>query len=60
MGHLNPPMVLGTIGTVEAGLVSMGARIGGSGVAAAAAVIAEALAGGSEARQAPALAAAGS
>ena len=36
MGYLNPPMLLGTIGTLEAGLVSMGAPIGGSGVAAAA------------------------
>jgi alanine-glyoxylate transaminase/serine-glyoxylate transaminase/serine-pyruvate transaminase len=61
MGHTNPPMVLGTLGTVEAGLVSMGARIGGSGVAAAARVIAEALAERAEAPQArPALAAAGS
>jgi hypothetical protein len=53
-------MVLGTLGTVEAGLHAMGARIGGSGVAAAAGVIAEALAGAAEGRQAPALAAAGS
>ncbi len=37
MGHLNPPMLLGTLGTIEAGLVSMGAPIGGSGVGAAAA-----------------------
>ena len=37
MGHLNPPMLLGTLGTIEAALVSMGAPIGGSGVAAAAA-----------------------
>lgn len=37
MGHLNPPMLLGTLGTIEAGLVSMGAPMGGSGVAAAAA-----------------------
>jgi alanine-glyoxylate transaminase / serine-glyoxylate transaminase / serine-pyruvate transaminase len=60
MGHLNPPMLLGTLGTAEAGLHAMGARIGGSGVAAAAKVIAEALAGAAEVRQAPALAAAGS
>ena len=61
MGHLNPPMVLGTIGTAEAALHAIGARIGGSGVAAAAEVIAEALAGRAEAAQAaPALAAAGS
>lgn len=37
MGHLNPPMLLGTLGTIEAGLVSMGAPMGGSGIAAAAA-----------------------
>jgi alanine-glyoxylate transaminase/serine-glyoxylate transaminase/serine-pyruvate transaminase len=43
MGHLNPPMVLGTLSTVEAALVSMDAPIGGSGAAAAARVIAEAL-----------------
>jgi alanine-glyoxylate transaminase/serine-glyoxylate transaminase/serine-pyruvate transaminase len=40
MGHLNPPMILGTLGTVEATLLAMGAPIGGSGVAAAAAHIA--------------------
>jgi alanine-glyoxylate transaminase / serine-glyoxylate transaminase / serine-pyruvate transaminase len=61
MGHLNPPMLLGTLGTVEAALHAMGARIGGSGVAAAAGVIAEALAARAAAPQAaPALAAAGS
>lgn len=43
MGALNPPMVLGTLGTVEAGLAAIGAPIGGSGVAAAAKVIAGAL-----------------
>jgi alanine-glyoxylate transaminase / serine-glyoxylate transaminase / serine-pyruvate transaminase len=43
MGHLNPPMLLGTLGTVEAALLALGAPIGGSGVAAAAAVIADAL-----------------
>ncbi len=37
MGYLNPPMLLGTLATVEAGLHSMGAPMGGSGVAAAAA-----------------------
>jgi alanine-glyoxylate transaminase/serine-glyoxylate transaminase/serine-pyruvate transaminase len=61
MGHLNPPMMLGTLGTVEAALASMGAEVGGSGVAAAAAVIAGALAGAIEGRaRAPQLAAAGS
>jgi len=43
MGHLNPPMVLGTLGTIEAALLSMGAPVGGSGVAAAAAAIADAM-----------------
>ena len=39
MGHLNPPMLLGALGTVEAGLRALGAPLGGSGVAAAAEVI---------------------
>jgi alanine-glyoxylate transaminase/serine-glyoxylate transaminase/serine-pyruvate transaminase len=39
MGHLNPPMILGAIGTIEAALHSMDAPLGGSGVAAAAAAI---------------------
>lgn len=43
MGHLNPPMVLGTLGTIEAALVALGAPRGGSGVAAAAAAIGAAL-----------------
>ncbi len=43
MGHLNPPMLLGTLGTVEATLLAMGAPIGESGVAAAAAHIGRAL-----------------
>lgn len=37
MGHLNPPMVMGTLGTIEASLLAMGAPIASSGVAAAAA-----------------------
>ncbi len=37
MGHLNPPMILGTLGVIEAVLLSMNAPMGGSGVAAAAA-----------------------
>jgi alanine-glyoxylate transaminase/serine-glyoxylate transaminase/serine-pyruvate transaminase len=45
MGHVNAPMVLGVLGAVEAALVSMGAPIGGSGVAAATAVLGRALAG---------------
>jgi alanine-glyoxylate transaminase/serine-glyoxylate transaminase/serine-pyruvate transaminase len=40
MGYLNPPMLLGTLATVEAGLQAMNAPVGGSGVAAAAGVIA--------------------
>jgi len=43
MGHLNPPMLLGTLGTVEAALAAMGAPIGGSGATAAAQVIGAAL-----------------
>jgi alanine-glyoxylate transaminase/serine-glyoxylate transaminase/serine-pyruvate transaminase len=43
MGHLNPPMVLGTLGTIEAALTAMDAPMGGSGVAAAAARMAQAM-----------------
>ena len=43
MGHLNPPHVLGTLGTVEAVLGAMDAPMGASGVAAAAAEIAAGL-----------------
>lgn len=43
MGHLNPPSVLGTLGTIEAALHRMGVPMGGSGVAAAAEVIGRAL-----------------
>jgi alanine-glyoxylate transaminase/serine-glyoxylate transaminase/serine-pyruvate transaminase len=43
MGHLNPPMVLGTLGTVEAALAAIDAPTTSSGVAAAAAVIARAM-----------------
>lgn len=43
MGHLNPPMVLGTLATVEAALTGMGAPMGSSGIAAAAAAIAPGL-----------------
>ena len=43
MGHLNPPMVLGTLATIEAALIAMGAPMGGSGAAAAAARIAAAM-----------------
>lgn len=43
MGHLNPPMLLGTIGTIESALHALGAPVVGSGVAAAARVIGDAL-----------------
>ena len=43
MGHLNPPMILGTLGTMEAAMRSMNAPLGGSGVAAAAEVIGRSL-----------------
>ncbi|MEL7173560.1 MAG: aminotransferase class V-fold PLP-dependent enzyme [Pseudomonadota bacterium] len=36
MGHLNPPMLLGALGTIETVLQAMDAPMGGSGVAAAA------------------------
>lgn len=39
MGHLNPPMLLGTLGTIEAALLAMEAPIGASGVAAGAAAL---------------------
>ena len=40
MGHLNPPMLLGTLGTIEATLLNLGAQLPDSGAAAAAASIA--------------------
>lgn len=43
MGHLNPPVLLGTLGTVEAGLRALGIAHGSGAVAAAAEVIAEAI-----------------
>lgn len=43
MGHVNVPMVLGTLGTIEAALLAQDAELGGSGVAAAAGVIGAAL-----------------
>jgi len=39
MGHLNPPMILGALGTIEAVLHASEATMGSSGVAAAAATI---------------------
>ncbi|MGF1599583.1 MAG: pyridoxal-phosphate-dependent aminotransferase family protein [Acidimicrobiales bacterium] len=44
MGHLNPPMVLGTLATIEAALRALRAPLGNSGVAAAVEIVAEALA----------------
>ena len=43
MGHLNPPMVLGTLGTIESVLLASGLPISESGVARAAAVIGAAI-----------------
>ncbi len=43
MGHVNAPMALGVLGTVETALGAMGAPVGASGVAAAAGVLAAAL-----------------
>jgi alanine-glyoxylate transaminase/serine-glyoxylate transaminase/serine-pyruvate transaminase len=43
MGHVNPPMLLGTLGTIEAALHALGAPTGASGVAAAATVIGDAV-----------------
>ena len=54
MGHLNPPMLLGALGTVESGLHALGAPLGGSGVAAAAAVIGEAMGAARDAGPPPA------
>ena len=46
MGHVNAPMILGTLGVVETGLAALGIPHGSrSGVAAAAASLGEALAG---------------
>ncbi len=45
MGYLNPPMILGTLATIESALVAMDAPMGGSGVAAAAEAIGAALRG---------------
>ncbi|NKC16292.1 MAG: aminotransferase class V-fold PLP-dependent enzyme [Gammaproteobacteria bacterium] len=44
MGHLNPPMLLGTVGTIESVLLSLGVPLDKSGVAAAAAYLAPHLA----------------
>ena len=42
MGHLNPPMLLGTLATIEAGLQALGIAHGRGGIAAAAGAIASA------------------
>jgi alanine-glyoxylate transaminase / serine-glyoxylate transaminase / serine-pyruvate transaminase len=42
MGHLDPPMLLGTLGTIEAGLAALGIAHGAGGLAAAAVAIARA------------------
>lgn len=53
MGHVNAPMILGTLGVVELGLTALGIPRGmRSGVAAAAAALGEALAEGREERKA--------
>ena len=44
MGHVNAPMMLGVLGTVETALVALGVPHGGGGVAAAAASLGRALA----------------
>ncbi len=43
MGHLNPPMLLGTLATIEAGLQSLGIAHGRGGIEAATRVIADAV-----------------
>lgn len=45
MGYLNPPMILGTLATIEAALTALAAPMGSSGVAAAAESIGAALRG---------------
>lgn len=42
MGHLNPPMLLGTLATIEAALAALGIPHGRGGIEAAARVVAEA------------------
>jgi alanine-glyoxylate transaminase/serine-glyoxylate transaminase/serine-pyruvate transaminase len=45
MGHVNAPMVMAVLGTIEAALTATGAPLGSSGVAAAAASLGAALGG---------------
>ena len=42
MGYLNPPMILGTLATIESALLSMNASIGRNGIGTAAEIIAKA------------------
>jgi alanine-glyoxylate transaminase/serine-glyoxylate transaminase/serine-pyruvate transaminase len=55
MGHVNAPMVLGVLGTIEAALAAMGAPVGGSGAAAASAVLGAALHAPADLGHAPSL-----
>ncbi len=50
MGHLNPPSLLGTLGTIEAGLRALDIPHGSGGLEAAAAVIADSGKAGSAAK----------
>lgn len=43
MGHLNPPMLMGTLGTIDAGLKALGIAHGGGALRAASDVIGKAL-----------------
>ena len=43
MGHLNPPMILGTLGVIEAGLAVLNVPRGSGAVDAAAAVLASSI-----------------
>jgi alanine-glyoxylate transaminase / serine-glyoxylate transaminase / serine-pyruvate transaminase len=50
MGHLNPPMVLGALAVIEAGLATLGIAHGAGGAAAAGRVLAEAASSSGDAR----------
>lgn len=54
MGHLDPPMLLGALATIEAGLVACGVPHGRGGVEAAARVVAEAAVASARAEAVPA------
>ncbi|MEM8789469.1 MAG: aminotransferase class V-fold PLP-dependent enzyme [Pseudomonadota bacterium] len=49
MGHLNPPMILGTLGTIDAGLKALGIAHGGGALRVASEVIAAAVSGPAQA-----------